>query len=308
MKIELMAFIGNTKWTDILQKSNSISWGSDKDTISQELSFNSLVDLTEGTHIIFNIDSKKTFMGMVIKKSKSKLSYSYTCFDYSFYLNKNETIIQFNKMAADLALKQLCGKFGIKINCVGITTLISKIYKDMTLNAIIEDILEIAELELGTKYIKEMINDILYIRKQKEYRISPKFILAEDLTVNSSIEEMKNKVLVVSNDEANNRILATSSDATNIKKFGSLQEVLTVEAKDIGKAKNIADNHLKTNNKIFKDTTLNILVISGGEEIRANRSIGLSIKSMGIDGLYNIKSASNVLENGQHKCALTLEW
>ena len=304
---DLMAHVG-AKWIDTLPQSNSISWGSDKDTLGVELSFNSLIDLKEGTILRFKIDRKLVFMGIVVKKTKSKLSYNYTCFDFAFYLNKNETVIQFNKIASNIAINQLCAKFGIKVSCIKITTLISKIYKDMTLSAIIEDILEIAELETGTKYIKEMVSDILYVRKQAEHKIYPKFILSEDLIVNSSIEEMKNKVLVVSSDEKNNKILATAIDTNNIKVYGGLQEVLTVDAKDIAKAKNVANNHLKANNKIFMDTTLNVVVISGGDEIKANRSIGLSIKSMGLNGWYNIKSVSNTLDNGLNKASLTLEW
>jgi len=347
MKYELLALL-NSKWVGILVKSNSITWGSDKDTLAVDLNFNTLTDIAEGAHIQLKINSKITFTGILVKKSKSSnLIYACTCFSYEWYLNKNETIIQFNKINASDSIKQLCSKFGIKCNVVQIdfivqdekkstvkskvdtkvtskktgkvtiakrvkntkiTTLISKVYKDMTLSAIIEDILEQAELEIGIKYIKEMIGDTLYIRKQNEYKIFPKFILSKDLTLNSSIEEMKNKILVVSSDEANNKILASASDTKSIKIYGGLQEVITLEVKDIAKAKNMANNSLKTNNKIFRDTTLNIIVIESGEEIRANRMIGLSIKSKGLSGWYNIKSVSSTLENGQMKSTITLEW
>ncbi len=347
MKYELRVLAGGGKWIDALPHSNSISWGSDKDTLGVELSFTSLFDLTEGnTHVKFKINDRPTFSGVIVKKSKNKSSFNYTSFDFSWYLNKNETIIQFNKISAGDAIEQLCKKFGIKCDVVKIdytvqeakkvtvktkvdktiklksgktkvakrvvktkiTTLINKIYKDVTLSAIIEDILEQAELELGIRFIKEMIGDILYIRKKIEYKIFPTFLLAGDLTVNSSIENMKNKILVVSSDEKNNKILASVSDPKNIKSYGSFQEVITVEQKDESKAKNIASNFLKANNKIFKDTTLNLIILDGGEEIRANRSVGINIKSMGLGGWYNIKSCSNSLENNQQKCSLTLEW
>ncbi|MBU3145028.1 hypothetical protein [Clostridium sp. CF012] len=324
MKYELIALVGG-KWINILLKSNGINWSSDKDTLGIQLSFASLFDLVEGTHIQLKINSKVAFTGILVKKTKSKLTYSYTCFDYGWYLNKNETVIQFNKINSSDAIKQLCSKFGIKCNVVQIdyvvkdtktksvkkvkiTTIINKIYKDQTISSIIDDILETATLELGTKFIKEMIGDTLYIRKQAEYKIFPKFILSSDLQVNSSIEDMKNKVIVVSNEEKSNRVLASVSSPNNIKIYGGLQEVLTVEKKDESKAKNIANNFLKENNKVFRDTTLNIVVIEGGEEIKANRSIGLKIISMGLNGWYNIKGANCTLENGQMKCSLTLEW
>lgn len=304
---DLMANVG-AKWIDVLPKANNIAWGSDSDTLGTQLNFDSFTYLKEGTVLRFKIDTKLVFMGIVVSRTKNKQIFSYTCFDFAFYLNKNEAVIQFNKIAADVAIKQLGTMFGIKINCAKMSTLISKIYKDMTLSAIIEDILEIVKLETGIKYIKEMISDILYVRKQSEYKIYPKFILSEDLPITFSIEEMKNRVLVVGNDEDNNKILATAIDTNNIKLYGGLQEVLTVDAKDIAKAKNIANNYLKANNKVFKSATLNIIVISGGDEIKANRSIGFYDNLKDLKGWYNIKSTSNTLENGIMKSSITLEW
>lgn len=448
-------------WVNILTESSDISWSSDKDTLAVDLSFNSLISFNEGTLIRLYIDKKITFSGILIKKSKSKLVYTYTCFSYEWFLNKNETIIQFNKVSADVAIKQLCAKFGIKCNvvkinyivqekeestktsskgssssgnsivaeakkylgikyvwggttprgfdCSGltqyvygklginisrttytqikegtnvtkgnlqagdlmffgtksdphhvaiyignnqyihapstgdvvkittftrndficgrrikasvakststktttdtkITTNIAKIYKDMTLSAIIDDILTQAELELGYKYVKEMINETLYIRKQAEYKIFPKFILSNDLTINSSIEDMKNRVLVVSSDEKNNKILATASDAKSINNHGALQEVLTVDAKDISKAKNIATTFLKANNKVFRDTSLPVVILEGGAELRANRSIYIPYKNKGLVGWFNIKSVSCKLENEQMKADISIEW
>ena len=153
-----------------------------------------------------------------------------------------------------------------------------------------------------------MRGDTLYIRKLTDLKIYPKFLLSNDLAINSSIEEMKNKILVTSSDEKNNKILATASDSKNINTYGSFQEVLTVEAKDISKAKNMATNRLKEANKVFKDTTLNIVVISGGQDIKANRLISLKIASKGLNGWFNIKSCSNTLTNGLMKSSITIEW
>ena len=597
----------SVKWVEVLPKSNSISWSSSTDTLSVELTFDSLTNLAEGTHIMLKLNGIETFTGLIVKKFDKKLSYSYICYDYAFYLNKNKAVIQFNKVTADVAIKQLCASFGVKCNvvkinyivqdsvtstvstttssasststssvnnliaiakkylgvkyvyggttpsgfdCSGfvqycfkqiginltrttytqvkegtyvaksnlqagdivffgtvslphhealyigsgnviqaphtgdvvkitalsafgdyatarrikfpatkattsavsvssgtyagnyanglykdwintyarqyglnpnlvagvievestfncnaynsrsgatglgqfllstareeglanrkdpqssiqhlcsylakrikqagsiqkgimgygegtlsyynkvvaatpghnvsptsgstgtvsatqvttestITTYTNKIYKDKTLSSIIDDILANATLALGPIYIKEMIADTLYVRLQVEFKVFPTFLLNEDLVVNSSIEDMKNKVIATSSDETTTKILSTVTDPTNIKIYGGLQEVLSLEATDIAKAKTLATNYLKANNKIFRDTTLNIVVIGGGEKIRANRLIGLSIASKGINGWYNIKAVNNVLADGQYKSALTIEW
>ena len=302
----LFAMYG-TKWVDILPKSNSVAWGSDKDTLAVNLSFNSLADMLEGSHIQLLVDSKLVLTGILIKKSKSKNQFNYTCIDYAWYLNKNKTVIQFNKVKSSDAIHQLCSRFGIRSNIVTINALVTKIYKDQPISDIINEILDNATLEQGTKYIKEMISNVLTVRKLIDYKIYPKFILSDDLVVNSSIEDMKTKVQVVSSDEKNNKILSTAT-GTNVRIYGVLQEVITVDAKDISKAKNIGTNYLKLNNKIFRDSPLNIIVTDGGEDIRANRSIELNVVSMGLKGWYNIKSCSNTLDNGQFKCSLMIEW
>lgn len=602
----LMALVGNGIWVDALLKSNNVSLTSSADTLSDELTFDSILDLVEGTHIILKINSVIAFTGITTRKEDKKLTYTYNAYDYGFYLNKNETIIQFNKVTADVAIKQLCTKYGIKCNCVKIsyivedsttttisntasvtgntviaeakkflgvpylyggttpkgfdcsgfvqyvfkqlgvsltrttytqvkegtvvaeksleagdivffgvsaslpehegiymgdgnvieaphtgtvikivplksfgnyvtsrrikvkttsksssvklasqgtyaggyanglykapintyapqygfnpnliagfievestfnpsagkgtshvglgqfdetsakevglinssgdhrleaipsiiaicklllikykatgtmkgmimtygenstsyynkvvaatpghnigtitsgktgtvtatqtvadttiTTMINKIYKDMTLSAIIDDILANATLSLGTKYIHEMISDILYVRVQAEYKIFPTFILNTDLVVNSDIQDMVNTVVATSSDDTSTKVLTTVSDPVNIKIYGGLEQVLTIEAADVPKAKTLANNALKLGNKVAHDSELNIVVISGAEEIRSNRFMGLVIASKGLNGWYNIKSCNNVLLNGQCKSSITIEW
>lgn len=299
----------NSKWVDILSKSNNIGWGSDKDTLAVSLSFESLYNLEEGTHITLKKDSKVVFLGLVISKNKGKFKNSYTCMDYAFYLNKNKLIIQFNKVNGTNAIKQLCSKLGIKSNIVQINTLITKIHKDSEASKIIEDILEQSHLETNNIYIKEMISDTLYIRKLSDLKIKPKILIGKDITVNSTIENMFTKVIVVSSDEKNNRVLASVEDKNNILKFGMLQEIITVaEKKDESKAKNMANNFLKENNKVAKDVTIPLVVGNLGEDIIANRMINISIPTMGVDGWYRIKSASHTLAKNNHKVSISIEF
>ena len=180
--------------------------------------------------------------------------------------------------------------------------------KDQTLSAIIDDILANATLALGTKYIKEMISDTLYIRKQEEYKIFPTFMLADDFIVNSSIEDMKNSVIVTSSDDTSAKILATVADPINIRIYGTLQDSIQVDATNIAQGKNSATAYLKANNKIFCDTQINVIVLSGAEDIRANRFLGLTIPSKGLNGWYNIKNCTNTLLDGQCRSSITLEW
>lgn len=291
--------------TNILPRSGNLSWSSDIDTLGTELSFESLFNLAEGSIVSLFINNKEYFRGIIVKKSESKFTYSYVAFDYSFYL-KNEVIKQFNTTASG-AITTLLNEYGIKNKVVNIPTKIQKIYKDESISSVIDDILSQAEQDQGIKYFKEMQSDTLIISKLQDMRIAQKILIGSDITINSSIEEMKNKILVVVNGEDNNSIIASSEDKANQSKFGVLQEIESIEEKDISQAKNIADNLLKSKNKIFKDTSINVLGIQGAETIRANRLMELNIKNK-LKGWYRIKSASHSLTNGNHKVNISLEW
>ena len=291
--------------TDILPKSNSISWTSDIDTLGTELLFDSLVDLSEGTIVSLYINNKEYIRAIVIKKSEGAFSFNYTCFDYSWYL-KNEVIKQFNGLSASSSISSLLNEYGIKNSVVSIPTRIKKIYKDEAISAIIDDILSQAEQEQGIKYFKEMQVNILVINKLQDMKISPKILIGKDITINSSIEEMKNKVLIVSSNDESTKIIASAEDKVNQSKYGLLQTIESVEDKDITKAKNIANNMLKASNKVFKDTSFDVLGLKGAETIKANRLIQLNIGKL--RGWYRIKSASHTLSNNKHTVNISIDW
>jgi len=289
---------------DILPLSNNLSWSSDIDALGTELSFDSLYDLAEGTIVSLYINKKELLRTILIKKSEGKFSFNYSCFDFSIYL-KNEVIKQFNGVSASTAITSLLNEYGIKNNIVGIPTKIKKIYKDTDISSIINEILEQAEAEQGVKYFKEMQVNTLVINKLQDMKISPKILIDRDITINSSIEELKNKILIVSSGESK-KVLATVQDASSQSRFGLFQQIESVEKKDVAQAKNIANNILKANNKIFKDTNINVLGIKNTETIKANRLIEINVGKL--NGWYRIKNASHNLSNNKHTVSIGLEW
>jgi hypothetical protein len=290
---------------DILPKSNNLGWNSDIDTLGTELSFDSLYNIPEGTVVSIHINNNEHIRAVVVKKSEKKFSYSYTCFDFSFYL-KNEVVKQFNTTAS-AAIISLLNEYGIKNAVVSIPTHVSKIYKDESISGIIDDILSQAENEQGIKYFREMQADILVISKLTDMKITPKILIGSDIVINSSIEDMKNKIIIVSGDEKNTSIIASVEDKVGQSKYGLLQVIETVDEKDISKAKNIANNLLKAQNKIFKDTSIPLLGIKDAETIKANRLIELNVGTK-LKGWYKIKSASHSLSNNKHAVSISLEW
>ncbi len=294
------------KNTDILLRSNNITWSSDIDTLGIQLSFDSLYNLSEGSIVSLWTNNKEHLRTIVVKKSEGKFKYNYTCFDYSWYL-KNEVIKQFNGVSASAAIKSLLSEYNIKSSIINIPTKINQIYKDQSIASIIDDILQQAEKEQGIKYFKEMQINTVVINNLQNMKISPQILISDEITINSSIEELKNKILVVnSSDDKKNKILAIAEDKGCQSQVGLLQMIEGVDGKDVAKAKNIANNLLKANNKIFKDTSFDVLGIKDAETIKANRLI--QIKAGKLNGWYRIKSASHTLSNNKHTVNIGLEF
>ena len=316
---------GKTK--NITQAVGNLAWSSNIDALGVELSFDYAYNDTQyfvgldilelGDHILLYNDGKELHRFVIVSQEVSgRFGKHFNCFDYAWYLNKNETVIQFNKISASAAIKKLLDKVGIKHKVIDIPTQISKIYKEkQPISEIIKDILEMATQERGTKYRMEMQIDTLVIEKQSNLLIDPKvklssntapFPVASAISNPSrkiSIEDMKNKVIAVSSEEKAVKILAESSDPNSIAKFGQLTEVLIVDQKNQAQARNIAKNRLNEANRINEDISLELL---GHDEIRAGRLMKFNEPVTGIVGTYLVKSANHTANNGIHKVNVQL--
>lgn len=293
---------------DLLPNSNNVSWSSDKDTLGTQLSFESTVSIGRGAVVSLFSDPKELFRGVVIHRSQKRWTWSYVVQDYTFYL-KNKVIKQFNNICASDAIQSLLGEAYIVGNVVDIPTIINKIYKNKTRSEIIDDILIQAEQDQGIKYFQEIEGDILYIRNLEDMNINPKILLPKDITIESSIENMKNKIEVISNSEDNNYVIAIAEDASEQWWYGVLTDQIIVEDKDIAQVQNIANNTLKESNRIESSSSINdiLCIDSTGDLIKANRNIWLNAGTR-LNGFYKIKSATHTLNKGLHKVSIGIEF
>lgn len=305
-RLQQMIYKLVSKGTDILIKSNNLSWGTDSDTLGSSLSFDSLHSLAMGQVVSFFIDNVEVFRGVVVKCTESKFAYSYTCFDYSFYL-KNEVIKQFNNVDVTSALSSLLLEYQIQHIIVNIPTKIDKFYKGEPIAKIIDDLLEQAGKDQGKNYYREMQGAYVVIDTLDNKFIYPKFIYEKDISIDWSIENRKNKIQVVSNSEDVTPIQAVSEDKNSQWYHGLLQHVEKVDEKDISQAKNIADNLLKALNRTERSTSVPIVVIDGAENIRANRLIYFNTDKLKA-GWYWIRSVDHTVTNGVHKASVKVEW
>lgn len=317
----------NGKKQNVTQLVGSLAWSSNIDALGEELSFDYIHndsrffnpwDLIEvGDQVaLFNDGKFLNYYVVVTCGINGRTSKSFTCFDRSWYLNKNETIIQFKKAAASQAIAKLLDKFGVKHQIDSMPTLITQIYKEALVSDIIMDILDQVHKETKQKYRVEMTKGILTIRKMSDLVINPITRLSYNTyaypvtdtianpTRELSIEEMKNNVVVVSEDEKSTKIYAQASDKASITKFGQLTDVVTVDKKNASQARNIAANTLGQLNRIGETISCEMM---GHDEIRAGRILNMNEPVTGIVGKYLIKTANHTVNNGIHKVAVELE-
>jgi hypothetical protein len=299
----------------------SISWNSNIDQLGEKLDFNIVFNDDRffpinpcdiGNLVILN-NTEEIFRGIIFTEQKQgRDAIQYTSFDYAIYLNKSKSVYQFNKIQADKAIAKILNHFNVPIgNIISIPFIVNKIYFNEILSDIIKDILKQTTEAIGQKYRMEMRQGKLYIEKQEDLIIKPKFKLASNLNYNNvtdvignpsrkrSIEEMRNSIKIITND----KIVAELKDFNLINKYGILQELYSIDDKDIAQAKNIAKNLLKELGRIFEDISIEL---PGDDSVRAGRLIEIEESVTGLKGKYLIKNVDHKVENGIHIMSLNL--
>lgn len=301
---------------DITDISGAISLSTSMDTLGASLAFNiarnyndtSFIfsdEIETGDIIILN-NTKELFRGVIVNITTTKFNRTIECLDYSFYLNKNKVIKQFEDISASVAIKQLLQEIDAPIGDISnISTSISKLYYSNTIAEIINDILKQVNEELGIKYKLEFIDNKFNVNPFKKVNVSFRYRQTGNESISESILEMKNRILVTSNEQESTEILAIAEDNTNIEKYGSLQEIINVEPnKDEAKVRNVAKMKLKELNKVFKTVSLEGF---GDDEFRAGRVIYLNNPKLKLYGEYLINSCVHTWRKGEHIVNLEVE-
>ncbi|KZL93560.1 XkdQ/YqbQ family protein [Clostridium magnum] len=298
------------KWVDILPKCNNVTWSFDKDTFVSDLNFDSLYDLPESMHISLFKDSRPVWRGMIIKKNNKKTSASYNCLDYGLYYTKNKmSVIQFNNINTHLAINHLCEYWGLEHDVVAFVSKVDKIYKAKTLIEMVDDMLDMASKELGVEFIREMRNKHLYVNAFEDIPVlTSKYKLGSDFSITRSMENMKNRIIMMTNKDDDYKILDTLEYTNGIKTYGAFTDVIELDEKDESQARNIGQNLLNKNGGTEREATFNVLGLEDAELIRCNRKLPLTIKKYGLDGVFRIKSCSHTLNNNNHKINITITW
>lgn len=282
--ITLTAYLSDGTTKDLTANTGNYSLSDHIDQLSAELKFDLTANPLDanfkdlwvpvGTKISFTHDKINLFQGIITKYDRNSLAnFAYTANDYAYYLNKSEIIIQFNNVTTTQAIEQLCSENGIAIGSIcDIPTIVNKIYNGSKISDVIKDLLKMAEADQKVHYYMEMREGKLWILKYSDLYIQPTDTLVKNIisefSSSYSMEDMTNKVVVISSKEKNTQIQATAEDTDSQQIYGTVQKVEKVDDKKVSQAQSIADGILSDKGKIKKSFSVTEL---GDDTVRAGR-------------------------------------
>lgn len=302
-QIDISAFCGNLTLSDNI------------DSLGRELNFDYLnnyvydlytpfVSLRTGNTIILFDNDKQIFQGQIITLSRNSISnYSVKMYDNAFYLNKNQTKIQFTNLSVKACIEKLCQQEYIpcKVDCE-IDTKVTKIYNGETIANIIDDLLKQATNDTGLKYRREYNYGSLYVNAMNNLKMIWKSKpLVSDFSYDESIDNLANRVVVISSSEKNTTVYAEAKNEESIKMYGQYTHYEKVDDKKKAKAKKIAETKLKELSKTFEKATLTLL---GDNYIRSGRIIKFEQPEIGLYGEYLVEHCTHNYNGSLHtmKC------
>lgn len=298
-QIDISAFSGNVTLADNI---NSLGRELNFDFLNNHVydSYTQFTALRTGNTILLYDADELIFQGQVITLSRNSISsYSVRCFDNAFYLNKNQTKIQFTNLDVKACIEKLCKQEYIpcKVDC-DIPTKVTKIYNGETIASIIDDLLKQATNDTGLKYRREYNYGSLYVNAMNNLKMIWKSKpLVSDFSYDESIDNLANRVVVISSSEKNTTVYAEAKNEESIKMYGQYTHYEKVDDKKKAKAKKIAETKLKELSKTFEKATVTLL---GDNYIRSGRIIQFEQPEIGLYGQYLVEHCNHNYSGSLH--------
>lgn len=298
-----------------------LSWSESEDSLGAEFNFScpfSPYDpeynklLKVGSIVAIYYGSSEVLRGII---TAANFDGSYSGYDFCWYLNKSEEILQLKKVAADKAIKDLLKKYNVAAGNIPVmSTSITKLYKDEIVSDIIRDILKKVKQETGKGYRLEMNQGKLDIVEKGSKHIEPTYTddmgsrkkITETAEINGSrsIENLVNRVIVAGSDDKKKQIKATAEDSTSIAKYGLITQVETEDDINEAKARNKAKNILKELDKVTVEFTADMM---GSMDVKPCRRLYFENKAYGLKGWYKVVSCSHSISGGIYRVSAEME-
>lgn len=316
---------------DITKLVEDLSWEESLDTVGVSLSFSvpdaqdryiSHLNIVAGDIIIVGNDDGELIRTVVVSVSRDYPKRSIRAYDFGFYLNKNDIVIQFKNKSVSDCLKALFNKVGVSVGSIcDMPAKVNGVYIK-NVNEVIKELIKIQQDNDGKKYYYELRGKNIYVFQMPTEPIAYTFKPAENVAefdvtdknahsrgkYSHSIENMKNRVTAVINSKITGNMPAmeyTISDNTNIAKYGLLAENYNVNSDDYKNIKNIAKTELEDKNKLKRELTMDFI---GHDKARAGRVMYIADEYLGINDYFRISSVIHKLNGCIHTMSCTLEY
>lgn len=304
--------MGNERINDF----GSLSWSDDIESYTTIVKFNSQILFDVGRQFVLNNGNNQLLRCVITDVDFDRdLIYQYTAYDFGFYLSKNEVTIQFQGEIEN-AIRRLLASLNIPIGTIeGVRGTVNKAYRKQTVQAVLSDLLTLATGQTGINYTVDCRNGSVNIRP---------YVLLQDILgdlsnniqidsvenlgnvkVVSSMQEMRNRILVYTGNERNSQLQTLQQDNENINRFGILQEIIE-PGEDETNYSVIAQNRLREKNRIT--TKLDVQML-GDDRIQKGVLIPIRDNRVNINGIFVVRSSEHKVDNGVHTldCNLELE-
>lgn len=294
---------------DITSTVGSLTRSDSIDSLGERLDFTYVGDKIPMGSRVAVYDGELLYYGTVVQGSRSGTKeYNYSCYDDAYMLNKNQAFIQFNNISVKDAVAKLCDQYSIPvtINCE-LATMVDKIYDGQAISDIIKELLKTVTDETGEKFRMEYNQGNLLIDKYSNLVVFPYYRngstmvdatkVIGSLSAKESIENLCNKIVILSGTEKNIHEVATVQDDASIDQYGQYTHYEKIDDKDIAQARNIADQKLKELNKIETEMSVTLL---GDNQVRSGRCIYIE------NELYLVKSCKHTYNANTHEMELEL--
>lgn len=319
------------KTEEITNLVSELTWSESMETVGVSLSF-SIPDteeeyiprllITAGDFVTVSNEKEELIRAVVISVTRSFPKREVRAYDYGFYLNKNDVVIQFKDKSVSECLKDLFAKVQVPVGSVcDMPAKVNGVYIK-NVNDVIKELIEIQQGNDSKKYYYELRGGSVYVFQLTDevipYIFKPAVNVAEfDVTdrrahgrgkYTHSIENLKNSVTAIINSKTTGNLPAvefTVSDDESIKKYGLLSENYSVNSEDLDNIKDLAKNELKDKDKLERELTMDFI---GHDSARPGRVMHIIDDYLLIDDYFRIQSVTHKVSGEIHTMNCTLDF
>lgn len=270
-----------------------------------------------GDMVLVTKDGSEVHRWIIVNQSQQgRQPINYKAYDWAWYLGKSKSVYQFNNVAADKAIKRILNDFGMVIGTIApMSAKIKKIYIQKSPSEIIDDIVKQQTQQSGLYYSPEMSKGKISIVPTKDRVITGTWRLAGnirdadvladplDATRTLSIEDMKNRIKIITTGTDTYQTTALAEDTDSISHYGLIEDTEKVDAADVAKSRQVAKILLKRLNRVQETNTLKLM---GDVNFKAGYLFDVAEPVTGMTGRLMIKTCKHTVTNQVHTMELGL--